>query len=96
MRWHGGGAIDRRGQVHLDQASQRLAIGGDIELVIGMHNAVALRPRQRILGQVQVDLIPIKVRIEGAAVGVVHADGALPLRASHPDSAMSHGSRCVP
>jgi len=28
---------------------------------------------------VQVDLIAVKVRVEGGAVGVVHADGLLPL-----------------
>ena len=64
---------------HLDEPPQRLAVCGDNELVVGVHYAIALRTGERILGQVQVDLIAIKVGIEGAAVGIVHADSALPL-----------------
>ena len=66
---------------HLDQAANRLAICGHNVLLVCMHDAVALCTSQVVLGHVQVDLIAIKVGIEGVAVGVVHADGALALQA---------------
>ena len=64
---------------HLYEASDRLAICGHDVLLICVHYAVALCPAQVVLGQVQVDLIAIKVGVEGRAICVVHADDALTL-----------------
>lgn len=65
--------------VYLYETSDRFAICGHYELLISVHNLIALRPRQVVLWQVQIDFIPIKVRIEGVAVGIVHANHPLAL-----------------
>ncbi len=50
-----------------------------------MHNLIPLSSRQVVLWQMQVDLIPIKVSIEGVAVGVVHANDPLTLHTQQTD-----------
>ena len=68
-----------QGTTHLYEASDRLAICGHDVLLICVHYAVALCPAQVVLGQVQIDLIAIKVGVEGRAICIVHADDALTL-----------------
>lgn len=63
----------------LYEATDGLAVGGHDVLVVGVHDLVALGPGVQVLGHVQVDLVPVKVGVEGGAVGVVHADGPLAL-----------------
>ena len=38
------------------------------------------RKPKTYLGKVQVDLVAVEVGVEGRAVGIVHADGALALQ----------------
>ena len=67
------------GMLHLYEASNRLAISGYNVLLVCMHDAIAFCASQVVLRQMQIDLITIKVRIEGRAICVVHADHTLPL-----------------
>ena len=65
---------------YLYEATDGFAIGRNDVLVVGVHNLVALCPGVQILGQVQVDLVSVKVGVEGGTVGVVHPDGPLTLQ----------------
>ena len=65
--------------LHLYEASNRLAISGYNVLLVCMHDAIALRTAQVVLRQMQIDLITIKVRIEGRAICIVHANHTLTL-----------------
>jgi len=69
--------------VHLDEPSDGLAVCGHNVLLISMDNLIPLSSCQIVLWQMQVDLITIKVSIEGVAVGVVHANDPLTLH-THP------------
>lgn len=67
---------------YLYEASDGLAVSGHDVLLVRVHNAVALRAAKVILRQMQIDLITVKVRIEGGAVRIVHADHALSLQST--------------
>ena len=60
--------------IYLDESPHRLAVGWDDVLLISVHDLIPLSPCQVVLGQMQVDLISIKVSVEGVTVGVVHAN----------------------
>ena len=76
------GEQDARAHVVLDQTPERLPVRRDGELLVRSDDLVRLRPPEVILREVQVHLVPVKVRVVRRAVGVVHADRALP--SQHP------------
>lgn len=67
---------------NLYQSAHRLAICGHDVLLVCMHDAVALCSAKVVLGQMQIDLIAVKVGVERGTVGIVHADDPLPLQMS--------------
>ena len=71
-------------KTHLYKPSDGFAVCWHHILLISMDDGVALCSPLLILWQVQVDLVSVKVCIEGVAVGVVHPDGALPLQKQNP------------
>jgi hypothetical protein len=88
--WRGGarrgvawGCAARRG-VGMRGAAWRGCLQGcaeaRLELLVRMHNCVALCAPLLLLWQVKVDFVAVKVGVEGRTVGVVHADRALPLK----------------
>lgn len=74
--------------VHLDEPSDGLAVCGHNVLLISMDNLIPLSSCQIVLWQMQVDLITIKISIEGVAVGVVHANDPLTLHTQQTDFAV--------
>lgn len=67
-----------------------VAIGCYRSLCATMRRCVSLCVSQdaTYLGQVQVDLVTVKVSVEAGAVGVVHPDGAFTLE--HPGPVKTH------
>ena len=63
--------------VVLDEAAQRLAVGGDDVLLVGRGDLVRLGARELGLAHVHVHLVAIEVGVVRVAVGVVHADDLL-------------------
>ena len=68
---------------YLDESPDGLAICGHNVLLVSVDNLIPLSSSQVVLWQVQVDLITIKVSIEGVAVGVMHSDDSLSLQHCH-------------
>ena len=64
--------------VVLDEATQRLPVGGYDVLVVGRGDPVCLGARELVLAHVHIHLVAVEVRIVRVAVGVVHADHLLP------------------
>mmetsp|Transcript_24752 Transcript_24752/g.86164 ORF Transcript_24752/g.86164 Transcript_24752/m.86164 type:complete len:1050 (-) Transcript_24752:600-3749(-) len=90
---------EHHGHTHvvLNQAAQRLAVGGHQVLELRRRDLVRLRAAQLVLREVHVHLVAVKVGVVRLAVGVVHADGLL--RALHGSSQhscpMRHDRRLV-
>mmetsp|Transcript_14556 Transcript_14556/g.60740 ORF Transcript_14556/g.60740 Transcript_14556/m.60740 type:complete len:590 (+) Transcript_14556:2824-4593(+) len=69
---------DRHDDVVLDEAADGPARRRNDVLLVGIDNLRRLGTRELVLRQVQVDLVAVEVGVVGRAVGVVHANGALP------------------
>ena len=79
--------------LYLNESPDGFAICGHDILVVSMHNLIALCPSMQVLWYMQVNLISVEVRIEGGAVGIVHADCPLPLH--RPLLVLMMQSRCT-
>lgn len=89
-----GGQTDRQAgrRAQARRSGPQVLTGRDNVLVVGMHDVVALSTAELVLGQVQVDLIAVKVGVEGRAVDVVHPDCPLPVQ---DPGAVRHHARLV-
>jgi hypothetical protein len=80
---HGMTCMTQNGQGENKIVKKMTIRGGrHLELVVSMDDAIPLGAGKRGLGKVEVDFVAIKVSVEGGAVGVMHADGALALQHS--------------
>eukprot|EP00960_Hanusia_phi_P045578 757338-Hanusia_phi.AAC.1 len=65
--------------VVLDQASDRAPVRGHNVLEVVLDDASGLSAAKLVLGEMNVDLVPVEVCVVALAVGVVHPDHPLPL-----------------